>query len=365
MRASRKNLEETEMNLRQLGWNDFFSSSFEQYSDLGYCPGRVACVQKDAYLLYTEFGELWATLTGKLRYLASGSADLPAVGDWVAIALLEGEQRAIVRGILPRKSQFSRQAAGEITREQIVAANVDTVFLVVGLDGDFNLRRIERYLIQIWDSGANPVILLNKTDLRADIEQCEAEVAAIAIGVPIYSLSAVNNQGLDPLTPYLEPGKTVALVGSSGVGKSTLTNQLLGYQRQAVRSVRTGDSRGRHTTTYRELICLPSGGLLVDMPGMRELQLWQVSEGFSETFADIETLAAQCRFRNCQHESEPGCAVQQAIAEGTLSLKRWRNYQKLHREQQYANAKQDHQVRLAQKEKWKKIHRALRQKPKR
>lgn len=354
------------MNLKQLGWNDFFSSHFEQYSALGYCPGRVACVQKDAYLLHTETGELWATLSGKLRYQASDAAELPAVGDWVAIALLEGEQRAIVRGILPRKSQFSRQAAGEVTREQIVATNIDTVFLVVGLDGDFNPRRIERYLIQIWESRANPVILLNKADLRADIEQCEAEVAAIALGVPIHILSATNNQGLDRLTPYLEPGKTVALVGSSGAGKSTLTNQLLGSQRQAVRSVRTGDSRGRHTTTYRELICLPSGGLLIDTPGMRELQLWQVSEGgLSETFADIENLTAQCRFRNCQHESEPGCAVQQAIAAGTLSLKRWHSYQKLHRERQYASAKQDPQVRLAQKEKWKKIHRAMRQNPKR
>ncbi|MDY7013378.1 MAG: ribosome small subunit-dependent GTPase A [Cyanobacteriota bacterium] len=353
------------MNLEQWGWDDFFASHFTQSSSLGVCVGRVACIQKNAYLLQTEAGERWATLTGKLRYLASRSADLPAIGDWAICNALEGEQRATIQGILPRKSRFSRQAAGKATGEQIVAANIDTVFLVAGLDGDFNVSRIERYLIQIWESGASPVILLNKADACEDIEQREAEVAAIAIGVPLYVLSAAHNQGIEPLTPYLAPGKTVALVGSSGVGKSTLTNQLLGRPRQAVRSVRSGDSHGRHTTTYRELICLPSGGLLIDTPGMREFQLWQANEGLSATFAEIETLAAQCRFRNCQHESEPGCAVQQAIAEGTLSLKRWRNYQKLHRERQYASSKQDQQFYLAQKEKWKKIHRVLRKKPKR
>ncbi|MDY6784935.1 MAG: ribosome small subunit-dependent GTPase A [Cyanobacteriota bacterium] len=353
------------MNLDQLGWNDFFASHFAQSSSCGSCAGRVVCVQKNAVLLHTESGEYWATLTGKLRYLASRSADLPAIGDWVVCQVLAGEQRALVQAILPRKSQFSRQAPGKATDEQIIAANLDTVFLVVGLDGDFNLRRIERYLIQIWESGASPVILLNKADLCEDIEQRKAEVAAIAIGVPLYAISAANQQGLDPLTPHLAPGKTVALVGSSGVGKSTLTNRLLGHQRQAVREVRRGDSHGRHVTTYRELICLPSGGLLIDTPGMREFQLWQANEGLSETFAEIEILTAQCRFRNCQHESEPGCAVQQAIAEGMLSPKRWRNYQKLNRERQYTSAKQDRQSYLAQKEKWKKIHRILRKKQKR
>jgi len=342
------------MNLEKLGWSAFFArpNAFTPKS----CAGRVACIQKNRYLLYTESGELWATLTGKLYYQANSSADLPAVGDWVICESLEGDLSAIVREILPRKSQLSRQAAGEATNEQVVAANIDTAFIVVGLDGDFNLSRIERYLVLIWDSGATPVILLNKADLCDRIEARRAEVEAIALGVPTLVLSAAKGQGIDALTPYLGVGQTAVLVGSSGVGKSTLTNDLVGRSRQAVQSVRQGDSRGRHTTTNRELILLPSGGWLVDTPGMRELQIGQTSQGFSETFAEIETLSMQCRFRNCQHQTEPNCAIQQALSEGTLSPKRWRNYQKLQRELKYASDRSSQKAALIEKEKWKKIH---------
>jgi ribosome biogenesis GTPase len=300
-----------------------------------------------------------------MRYQAATRTDFPAVGDWVVVSIIDDEERAKIHEILPRKSKFSRKAVGAQTDEQIIATNIDTVFLVSGLDRDFNLRRIERYLILVWESGANPVIILNKADLCDEVEQRKAEVEAIAPSVPIISLSAIENQGLDALTPYLGTGQTVALIGSSGVGKSTITNQLAKKDIQAVQTVRKGDNRGRHTTTHRELIILPSGGLLIDTPGMREIQMWNGSEGFQETFTDINTLATECRFRNCQHESEPGCAVQQALLDGTLDKQRFRNYRKLQQELEYNNRKQDQKASLAEKEKWKKIHKALRNNPKR
>ncbi|MFB2922197.1 MULTISPECIES: ribosome small subunit-dependent GTPase A [Aerosakkonema] len=377
------------MNLELLGWNSFFAKNFDSKFQDGYIVGRVVQEQKNTYILYTEFGELTAEVTGKMRYRAGGRTDFPAVGDWVVISAIDkghlqkriskagrmptpqeflemskGE-KATIQDILPRKSKFSRKLAGKQTNEQIIATNIDTVFLVSGLDGDFNLARIERYLILIWESGANPVIVLNKADLCEDVEEIRSEVEAIAVGVPIVLLSAIANQGIDSLLPYLGMGKTVALVGSSGVGKSTIVNQLVGENIQAVQSVRQTDSRGRHTTTYRELIVLPSGGLLIDTPGIREIQIWNGNEGFQETFTDIYALAEQCRFRNCKHEKEPGCAVQQALFDGTLDERRFYNYQKLQDELAYMTRKQDQKAYLAEKGKWKKIHKALRKNPKR
>lgn len=352
------------MNLNQLGWSPFFSNHLTTQLSQSYAIGRVAIEQKNTYLLYTELGEISAEVTGKMRYNSKGRADFPAVGDWVVVSLIGGE-KGIIQEILPRKSKFSRKTVGAIIDEQIVATNIDTVFLVSGLDGDFNLRRIERYLILVWESGANPVIILNKADVCVDVEARVREVEAIAFGIPIITLSALENQGLNALLPYLGIGQTVALIGSSGVGKSTITNQLSQQAIQAVQSVRQGDSRGRHTTTHRELIILPSGGLLIDTPGMRELQLWTGSEGLTETFTDIEGLSSQCRFRNCQHEDEPGCAVQQAILEGILGEQRFQSYQKLQAELQYLHRKQDQKAALVEKEKWKKIHKAMRKNPKR
>ncbi len=343
------------MNLELLGWGSFFSKNFSSHFQDGYTVGRVAVEQKNTYILYTEFGEISAEVSGKMRHQASGRQDFPAVGDWVAFSRSGGESRAIIQKILPRKSKFSRKTVGAVTDEQIVATNIDTVFLVSGLDKDFNKRRIERYLILVWESGANPVIVLNKADLCDEVEQRQAEVEAIASGVPIVVLSAVKNKGIDELIPYLGTGQTVALIGSSGVGKSTITNQLVGQDIQAVQSVRIGDNRGRHTTTHRELIILPSGGLLIDTPGMREIQMWASFDGLQETFADIESLATLCRFRNCKHEKEPGCAVQQALLDGTLDEERFGNYQKLQQELDYLNRKQDQKAYLAEKEKWKKI----------
>ncbi|NEO98775.1 MAG: ribosome small subunit-dependent GTPase A [Symploca sp. SIO2E9] len=353
------------MNLELLGWNSFFANNFEKYCQEGYTVGRVTLEHKNIYTVYTERGEVSAEVTGKMRYRTSSREDFPAVGDWVVISLTQTEKRAIIHVVLPRKSKFSRKTVGIKTEEQILATNIDTVFLISGLDGDFNLRRIERYLVLVWESGANPVILLNKADLCDDFEGCRQQVEAIAFGVPIVVLSALNNQGIGALTPYLSQGKTVALLGSSGVGKSTLTNQLMGRAVQAVQSVRQGDSRGRHTTTNRELMILPSGALLIDTPGMREIQIWAGNESFRDTFTDIETLAKECRFQNCLHDSEPGCAVQQALSEGTIDYQRFLSYQKLQKELNYLARKQDQKAYLDEKKRWKKFSKSLRRMKKR
>jgi ribosome biogenesis GTPase len=353
------------MHLDGLGWSSFFAKNFESHWQESYTVGRVALEHKNTYILYTEHGEIVAEVTGKMQYRASGRGDFPAVGDWVVIRVTETENRAMIHAVLPRKSTFSRKTVGARTEEQIIATNIDTVFLISGLDGDLNLRRIERYLILVWESGANPIIVLNKADLCTDLERRREDVETIALGVPIIVLSALNNQGLDTLAPYLGKGQTVALLGSSGVGKSTLTNQLAGKELQAVQEVRQGDDRGRHTTTHRELIVLPSGGLIIDTPGMREIQIWAGDEGLQETFTDIERLAQQCRFQDCQHECEPGCAVQQALEDGTLDAQRFLSYQKLQKELDYLARKQDQKASLIEKERWKKITKSLRKMKKR
>ncbi|MGP1385636.1 MAG: ribosome small subunit-dependent GTPase A [Thainema sp.] len=354
------------MNLYQLGWSKTFAAAFESFNGKGFTVGRVASEHRDRYQLYTEQGELPAEITGKLRYqaeeyLISDEPMRPAVGDWVVIELLDQATHAMIHHVLPRRSQFSRKAAGQRTEEQVIAANVDTIFLVSGLDHDFNLRRIERYLVLTWESGANPVIVLNKADLCVDLPAQLQAVSAIAPGVEIITLSALTSEGLEALQPYLRPGQTVALLGSSGVGKSTLTNQLMGQVTQETQAVRSSDSRGRHTTTHRQLLCLPSGGLLIDTPGMRELQIWSDESSVQQTFEDIEELATQCRFRNCQHQDEPGCAIQAAISEGWLDCDRVASYQKLSREQAYLERKQDQRLRANTKARWKKITKQMRQ----
>ncbi len=310
------------------------------------------------YTLLTQGAELFARVTGRLRHEAAGRADFPAVGDWVAARRQPGEEWATIHAILPRRSRFSRKVAGEDAEEQIVAANIDTVFLVMGLDGDFNPRRMERYLTVAWDSGADPVVLLSKVDLCDDPDARRREIEAL--GAPVHLVSAKTGAGMEAIESYLKPARTLALLGSSGVGKSTIVNRLLGEERLRTREVRSSDDRGRHTTTARELLPLPGGALMIDTPGMRELQLWDAAAGLGTAFGDVEELAARCRFTDCGHEAEPGCAVREALASGQLPVQRLTSYHKLQRELVALAARHDRRLEAEQNRKWRSIHKLAR-----
>ena len=292
-----------------------------------------------------------------MRYHSGAENQYPAVGDWVVIRPLVKEHKGTIHAILPRKSKFSRKVAGERTKEQVVSTNVDTVFIVSSLDGgrNFNLRRIERYLTLAWSSGATPVIVLNKVDLCPDVDVFIRTVEAIAPGVSIHAVSAKEQIGLDELRKYLAIGNTVAFLGSSGVGKSALINALLGVEKQEIGEVRDSDRMGRHTTTRRELIFLPDGGMVIDTPGMREIQMWAGDDDLVGTFYDIETLAKRCRFSDCSHNTESGCAVRTAIDHGDLDPARLESYRKLQNELSYLASREEHSTRLHEKAKWKKI----------
>jgi len=348
------------MDLERLGWTSSFEEAFRHFVPLGLRPARVASAHTHVYRVYHERGERLAEVGGRLRHEASGPQDFPTVGDWVAAAFPPGDGRAIVQAVLPRRTRFSRKVAGSVTEEQVLAANVDTVFLVAGLDGDFNPRRLERALVLAWESGADPVILLNKADLAADVGARRREAEAVAAGVPVHVVSSLRGEGLAAVRSYLGAGRTVALLGSSGVGKSTLINRLLGEERFPTASVRAHDDRGRHTTTHRELVVLPEGGLVIDTPGLREIQLWSTEGGLERTFDDVQSLAAACRFTDCAHDAEPGCAVRAAEADGRLSTPRLQSYQKLQRELRHLELRQSRQLQAEQKAKWKAIHKVAR-----
>ena len=348
------------MNLSDLGWTDREAAAFAPYREHGFEPARVAVAYGATFRVYLDGDETLADISGRMRHDARSRRDLPAVGDWVAIRRASRGHRATIHVVLPRKSVFSRKVAGLETVEQIVAANVDTAFLVAGLDRDFNLRRLERYLAMTRSSGARPVIVLNKSDIASDLELQRSAVQAMATGVPVHAISSKLGQHLDELHPYLQRGHTVALLGSSGVGKSTLINRLLGVERQRTSEVREKDQRGRHTTTHRELVPLPGGALLIDTPGMRELQLWDAEEGVAETFEDIHELAQDCFFRDCRHETEPRCAVKAAVEAGRLSPGRLENYHKLQRELSQLAARQDALALQEQKGRIKTLNRAVR-----
>lgn len=358
------------MSLSSLGWDASFARAFQPFAAAGLVPARVAVQHKQVFELLAEPGPVTAACTGRFLHGTAGHGDLPAVGDWVAMKYRAGESplepgaarwQADIHAVLPRRTKFSRRAAGAADVEQVVAANVDTVLLVTSLDQDFSLRRIERYLTVAWESGAQPVVVLNKADLHPDPAAVEGEVAAIATGAPLVLLSALEADVSQVLGPWLVPGRTLALLGSSGVGKSTLINRLLGGARQRTSAISDAVGKGRHTTTHRELIVTPSGALVIDTPGMRELQLWDVADAaLGATFADIGVLAAQCRFRDCTHRAEPGCAIQAALDAGTLADERWQSYQKLQREQGYAARKADPRLARAHAAGWKKIHKAHR-----
>jgi ribosome biogenesis GTPase len=338
------------VKLIEYGWNNAFEAQFSTYAERDLTPARVVRQLRDLSTLVTVRGEVSGGVSGRFRHAARGPADYPAVGDWAAVSLMT-DGHALIEALLPRRSAFTRKAAGEAVEAQVVAANVDTVFLISGLDGDFNLRRIERYVTAAWSSGAEPVIVLNKADLRPDLAEVIAETAGVAPGVPIVAASARDECGLEGLAPFLRPGKTIAFLGSSGVGKSTMINRLLGEERFLTAEVSNAAAgRGRHTTTGRELVRLSRGALLIDTPGLRELQLWADDDDLDRTFDEIDRLTARCRFPDCSHEQEPGCAVRAAVEAGDIEIRRWESYLKLRRELRFLELKKDEKTRR-QKEK--------------
>jgi ribosome biogenesis GTPase len=324
------------LDLESLGWDASFADSFRPHQQDGLAPARVAVEHRSEYILYSTHGELKAELSGRMRF----DGEHPAVGDWVAVALRADESRATIQAVLERRTVFVRKTPWLETKAQVVAANVDVVFVVCGLDADFNARRLERYLTLAWESGAQPIVLLTKADLCDDVEARVAETEAIAIGVPVHAVSAPRGDGVELIRSYIPAGKTAALLGSSGVGKSTLVNALVDEELLATQQVRA-DGRGRHTTTHRQLVQLPGGGLALDTPGMRELQLWDAADGIDSAFADVQELAAQCRFADCAHGGEPGCAVRAALGDGTLDQERFESWRKLQRELEHLELKQN------------------------
>ncbi len=350
------------MSLIALGWDERRSRDFEAWVlKPGIEPGRVVIEFNHIFRVAVASGEIEVTSSGRLKHQASSRSELPAVGDWVVVRRREGQASGDIVAVLPRRSRFSRKAAGHVTDEQVVAANIDVVFIVMGLDGDFNVRRLERYLLLARESGATPVVLLTKTDLADDLDGCVSAVVALAGDVPVHALSPKHNRGIERVAAYLTAGRTAALLGSSGVGKSTIINRLTGDDSRRTCDVREADSRGRHTTTHRELVTLQAGGLIIDTPGMRELQLWDVQEAVGETFDDVEALTPNCRFADCRHRDEPRCAVKAAVAEGRLSASRLASYQKVQDELMFLARQQDERAQLEDKRRNKVVHRAFKQ----
>ena len=332
-------LPSTESQLERLGWDDAWEASFVEHHALGLEPARVVVQHRGAFDLAGSFGETRASAAARLVR----AGDLPAVGDWVGLDRSNG----LIEALLPRRTSISRKEALQVTREQVLAANVDVAFLVQALPLDFNTRRLERYLAMAWESGAQPVVLLTKVDLVDDIQGYLAEVDAVTLGsCPLLAVSAKTGAGLQELQASFGENRTAVLLGSSGVGKSTLVNALVGEEVLETQEVRQDDHRGRHTTTRRELVVLPRGGIVLDTPGIRELQLWDAD--LEQTFGDIEEIARRCRFSDCAHESEPGCAIRDALADGSLSRERWQSYRKLERELHALEVRRDHLLRREQ-----------------
>lgn len=339
------------MQLRRIGWDQRYAEQFQTEFDASLTPARVAREDRGRHLIFGDFGDATAQVSGRLRHVTT---DRPAVGDWVAVQLREAEGRATIHGILDRRRAFVRTAAGETSQLQVLASNIDVVFLVTGLDGDFNLRRLERYLTLAHQTGAEPVIVLNKSDLANDLDLRIRQVEGVAMTEPIRAVSAATGDGCAVLGHHLGPGRTGAFLGSSGVGKSTLVNRLLGTEVLATSEVREDDSRGRHTTTRRELFLLPDdGGIVIDTPGLREIQL--TGDGLGGSFADISEFARDCRFRDCRHEDEPGCAVQAALAEGSLDPDRFESYLEQRKELAYQQRRQDVRLQKEEEGKWRSI----------
>ena len=347
--------------IQSYGWSDALQHDFAPFAARDLIPGRVVVQQRGQYGLVTDLGELTGQISGKLAHDAD-SGGYPAVGDWVAVAARPEEQAATIHAVLPRRTAFVRRAAHSATAAQVVAANVDVAFLVASLNADFNARRLERYLATAWQSGARPVVVLTKADLAEDPEGDIAEAESVAFGAPVLAVSAISGEGMDALAALLKPGETAVLVGSSGVGKSTLVNALAGEMLMVTAAIREDDAHGRHTTTHRELFRLPSGALILDTPGMRELGLFDADVTGSQTIVrgDVEAIAESCRFSDCRHGNEPGCAVREALETGALDPGRWKSFVKLQKELRYQHLKESPDARQAYLRKWKPIIKAQR-----
>jgi ribosome biogenesis GTPase len=349
--------------LQELGWDGAWEARFREEAGgeeaaQGWLPGRVSAESHGLYRVLVEDGEFLAQVAGRVRHGAAGRRGIPAVGDWVAVALRRAQGRASIVRLLPRRTALVRKVAGRAMEVQILAANLDTVFVVTSLNRELNLRRIERYLALAWESGAEPVVLLTKADLCPEPAVVVAEVELRAPGVSVHALSAVAGEGLQAVRGHLRSGRSAAFIGSSGVGKTTLLNALLGAERLAVGAIRGTDDRGRHTTTARQLVVLPGGGVVVDTPGMREIQLWESDSGLAQAFGDLTALAAGCRFRDCRHRGEPGCAVEAALAAGALPQERLENHRKMEAELKFQAARTDEQVRREEKQRVKALCKA-------
>jgi ribosome biogenesis GTPase len=345
-------------SLYQLGWNEYFDKHFKPFQQQGFSAGRIAIENRDNYLVLTGIQEYFAEVTGKLLFNATSSSELPKVGDWVIVSLFESENKAIIHEVFPRQTKLSRKIAGSKTDEQIVATNIDYIFIVQSCDEDFSLRRMERQMVMVHEGGAKPIVVLNKIDLRDNYEEYISQISRIVSNDEIVAVSAVTGVGMVQLKSLLEDGKTFAFIGSSGVGKTSLINKILGDDIFKINEVREKDSKGRHTTTRRHLIVIPNGGLLIDTPGMKEFQLWEADEGLDEVYSEIAELSVGCRFSDCTHTSEIGCAVIDAVEKGVLPKDRYESYLKLAKELAYLKNRQQ-QNRFNSKNRFKSISRAI------
>lgn len=346
--------------LEDWGWDARWAEEFGGDAAKGLFPARLIEEQRGLFQIISEQGVKSARTPGNMRHKAADRSGLPAVGDWVAAESVPNEKVVLIRRILPRRTKLSRKAAGETMEEQVIAANLDTVLVMTALNADFNPRRLERFLTVSRESGAEPVLLLNKLDACAEPGPFLAEARQAAGDAAVVAISAKTAAGLDALSAWIKPGRTVGLIGSSGVGKSTLVNRLAGNEALKTAETRASDERGRHTTTHRQLFILPGGGILLDTPGMREMQFWDAEQGLKKTFDDIEALAPSCRFKDCAHGSEPGCAVKAAVEAGTLAAERLESWAKLKRESLHEARRREVPPAVTEKQKWKAIHKAAR-----
>ena len=344
--------------LNSIGWNSFFEKQFEQYKLSDFKAGRIINEQKERYMVFTEYGEFQGEISGKLFYSTDNNSDFPKVGDWVAASIFKEESKVIIHGVLRRRNKFSRQAEGQKIEEQVIAANIDAVFIVQSQDQNYNVKRMERYITMIYEMKAEPIILLNKSDLALNPYEKLEEVRKIFPGIISFSLSSVYNVGIEKVKKIIQPGKTYVLAGSSGVGKSTIINRLAGANMFRTNEVREKDSKGKHTTTSRQMIVLENGGLLIDTPGMRGFRLWNTESGLEETFNEIDNFARECHFADCTHTSEIKCAVINALKNGKISEERYESYLKLQKELRYLETKQNKFSYLDSKKKMKTMKKA-------